>query len=289
MKLITNFGGAPAYLILLPLVFWCYDEERGIRLGLVVMVSVWINLGLKFLCGQPRPFWPAYDPSDGIVTESLNGFPSGHAQISLVLWMMVASWSGKPWAYAGAALMCLVVSFSRVYLGVHFPTDLIGGWALGGLTLLAYALAGDRLTAVLKRGGQRIQMILSAAAAFVMILYRPAAEMLMPGAVVLGLGLACSVTVNRLHFRSAAMFGRRGAAKALSLVGRYLTGVAGIVLLFVILSRLDPGKESSLYLLFYFLRFVLLEFWIYAGAPWVFLRLRLAEGQARTGPVPLEP
>jgi hypothetical protein len=288
MKVITNLGGAPAYLILLPLVFWCLDEEKGIRLALVVMTSVWINLGLKFLCGQPRPFWPAYDPSVGIITESLNGFPSGHAQISLVLWMLIASWSGKAWACAAAALMCLTVSFSRVYLGVHFPTDLVGGWILGGLTLYAYARVEGRLKAVLVRGGQRLQMILSAAAAFVMILYRPSAEMLMPGAVVLGMGLAYSLTANRIHFRSAAVFDRKGAAKALTLVGRYLIGVIGIVLFFVAFSRIDPGEESSLYILFFFLRFVLLEFWIYAGAPWVFLRLRLAERQ-EAGPVPAKP
>jgi hypothetical protein len=290
MKLVTNFGGAAAYLALLPLLFWCYDEEKGIRLALAVMISVWINLGMKFLCGQPRPFWPAYDPSVGIITETANGFPSGHAQISLTLWVIVASWSGKPWAYAAAVVISLVVAFSRIYLGVHFPTDLAGGWVLGVLVLCAYFLLGNKLKALLVRGGQRLQMLLSAAAAFVMILYRPSTEMLMPGAVVLGLGLAYSVTANRIHFRSAALFGRRGVAKALSLAGRYLIGVTGIVLMFVIAGRLDPGKESSLYSLFFFFRFVLLEFWIYAAAPWIFLRLRLAEGRAEeAGPVPAEP
>jgi membrane-associated phospholipid phosphatase len=131
MRAVTNLGGAAAYLALLPLIFWCYDEEKGIRLALAVLASVWINLGLKFLCDQPRPFWPGYDPSVGIITESANGFPSGHAQISLTLWVIVASWNGKPWAYAAAILTSLLVGFSRLYLGVHFPTDLLGGWVLG--------------------------------------------------------------------------------------------------------------------------------------------------------------
>jgi hypothetical protein len=283
-------GGAAAYLALLPLIFWCYDEEKGIRLALAVMASVWINLGLKFLCDQPRPFWPGYDPSVGIITESANGFPSGHAQISLTLWVIVASWNGKPWAYAAAILTSLLVGFSRLYLGVHFPTDLLGGWVLGALILCAYFLLGGKLKAVLVRGGQRLQMIVSAAAAFVMILYRPSVEMLMPGAVVLGLGLAYSITANRLHFRSAALFGRRGMAKFLSLAGRYLVGITGIVLTFVIAGRVNPGEGSALYPLFFFLRFALLEFWIYAAAPWVFLRLRLAERRAEeAGPVPSEP
>jgi membrane-associated phospholipid phosphatase len=277
MKLVTNFGGAAAYLALLPLVFWCYDEEKGVRLALAVMVSVWINLGLKFLLAQPRPFWPAYDPSVGIITESANGLPSGHAQISLTLWVIAASWFGKKWAYAAAVLISLLVGFSRLYLGVHFPTDLLGGWVLGALVLTAYFLFSGRIQTALQRGGPRVQMIASAAAAFIMILYRPSTEMLMPGAVVLGLGLACSVTANRIHFRSASVFGRRGIAKLLSMAGRFITGIAGIVILFVLFNRIEPERGNAQYPLFFFLRFVLLEFWIYAAAPWVFLRLRLAE------------
>jgi membrane-associated phospholipid phosphatase len=280
MKLVTNFGGAAAYLALLPLVFWCYDGEKGIRLALAVMVSVWINMALKFLCGQPRPFWPAYDPSVGIITETANGFPSGHAQISLTLWMIVASWTGKKWGYAAAALISLLVGFSRLYLGVHFPTDLLGGWILGALVLAAYFLLSGRIAALLRRGGRRFQMIASAAAAFVMILYRPSVEMLMPGAVVLGMGLAYSVTANYLRFHPAAMSGRRGAGKLLTLAGRYLTGIAGIVLLFLVCGRLEPEKTSAHYPLFFFLRFVLLELWVYLGAPWLYQRLALAEKPA---------
>jgi membrane-associated phospholipid phosphatase len=289
MKLVTNFGGAIAYLALLPLVFWCYNEEKGIRLGLAVMISVWINLALKILCGQPRPFWPAYDPSVGIITESANGFPSGHAQISLTLWVIVASWTGKKWAYIAAVLLSLLVGFSRLYLGVHFPTDLLGGWVLGALVLGAYFLFSGRIKTLLLRGGQRLQMIVSAAAAFVMILYRPSVEMLMPGAVVLGMGLAYSITANRLRFRSAAMFGRRGAGKALTLAGRYLCGIAGIVLLFVIFSRVEPENTSAYYPLFFFLRFVLLELWIYLCAPWLYQRLGLAEKRVEAEPVSTEP
>jgi membrane-associated phospholipid phosphatase len=285
MKLVTNFGGAAAYLALLPLVFWCYDEEKGVRLALAVMVSVWINLGLKFLLAQPRPFWPGYDPSVGIITESASGFPSGHAQISLTLWVIAASWSGKKWAYAAAVLLSLLVGFSRLYLGVHFPTDLLGGWVLGALVLAAYFLFSGRIKALLQRGGRRVQMLISAAAAFIMILYRPSVEMLMPGAVVLGMGLAYSFTANHLRFRSADVFGRRGIVKFLSMAGRFVTGIAGIVILFVLFDRIGPEEGHSQYPLFFFLRFTLLEFWIYAAAPWIFLRLRLAG--PRTGAPPL--
>jgi hypothetical protein len=53
-----------------------------------------------------------------------------------------------------------------------------------------------------------------------------------------------------------------------------------VVLIFLILGKLEPGKNSSHYQLFFFLRFVILELWVYTGAPWLFQRIGLAETPA---------
>jgi membrane-associated phospholipid phosphatase len=281
MKVVTNLGAAPVYLVLLPLIFWCFDEEKGLRLSLAVLVSLWINMVLKHLLAQPRPFWEGWDPSVGMIGEDYNGFPSGHAQISLVMWTIIASWTGKKWAFPAAFLISLLVGFSRLYLGVHFPTDLLGGWALGALTLAAYFLWGDRLRAALVRGGPRLRMILSAALAFVMILYRPRLEMLMPGALVLGLGLGYCLNLGRFRAAGAGNGAGNGAARSpiagAALRGiRFAAGMAGLVALFTVLGRLAPKEQSSLYPLFFFVRFALAGFWVSLAAPWLFLRLRLA-------------
>ncbi|MDR0998832.1 MAG: phosphatase PAP2 family protein [Treponema sp.] len=277
MKGVTLLGSASAYMLFLPLVFWCLDEKKGVRLGITLMISILVNLILKFTLDQPRPFWEGWEPALGMVSERFNGFPSGHAQNSLVAGIIIASWGGKKRYYCLALFLSLLIGFSRIYLGVHFPTDLLGGWILGVLILAGYFLLGKRIEEALARGGPRIQRIAAGAAAFVMILYRPQAELLMPGAFVLSMGLGYNFTVRRLHFSAEGVFGRTGTAKLLTLGARFIAGIAGTILFLSLAGRLEWRAESPYYLLFYFFSLLLPGFWVYSGAPWLFQRLRLAE------------
>jgi membrane-associated phospholipid phosphatase len=284
MKGVTFFGSASVYILFLPLVFWCLDEKKGVRLGIALMISILINLVLKFSLGQPRPFWEGWDPGVGMVMERFSGFPSGHAQNSLVMGLIIASWGGRKRYYGLALFLSFLIGFSRIYLGVHFPTDLFGGWILGGLVLAGYFLLGKKIEDTLARGGPRVQRLAAAGAAFIMILYRPQTELLMPGAFVLSMGLGYSFTARRLRFSAEGVFGRTGAARFLTLGGRFITGIAGMILIFAVFERLDLG-ESPYHLLFSFFGLLIPGFWVYSGAPWLFQRLRLAEqGEAKDNP-----
>jgi hypothetical protein len=88
-------------------------------------------------------------------------------------------------------------------------------------------------------------MIAVSAAAFIMILYRPSAEMLIPGAAALGMGAGYSLTCRYLRFSAAALFGRRGAAKFFTLLARYMLGGLGVILVFFIIDKFEPEKDSS--------------------------------------------
>jgi membrane-associated phospholipid phosphatase len=278
MKSVTALGTAPAYMVLLPLIFWCADEKKGVRLGIMVMITLWVNLALKFLFHQPRPFWPGYDPALGMIAEHFGGLPSGHAQNSLVLGFVMASWGKNKGFYALALFASLLIGFSRIYLGVHFPTDVFAGWIIGGLLLTAYFLLGPRLETALARGDLRFRLILTAAASFIMILYRPGDDLLTPGGVLLGLGPGYSLNLHFLRFRAAALFGRRGAEKFFTLLLRFLLGMAGFLIITLIFSKIIPENQDSPYFrILFFLRLGLWGFWIYAGAPWLFQRIRLAE------------
>jgi len=270
MRIITALGSAGAYIVAVSIVYWYVDEKKGLHLGLMTLISIWLNLSLKYALDQPRPFFPAYDPSVGMIIEQLGGFPSGHAQNTLVALVVIASWVKKKWAYIAAALVCLLVGFSRVYLGVHFPTDIFGGWLIGGILLAAYFLAHKRIEALLANGGFRAGMIASAAAAFVMIQYRPSVEILIPGSMLFGLGAGYCACKKYCE--------KTGTRRRLALLVRFLLGITVFALLYVVSGKLTGVMgNSGNYQLAVFARFILLGIWISAGAPWLFRFLHLAD------------
>jgi len=137
---VTLLGTEGFYMLLLPVLVWCLNKELGLRVALLVLVSTYLNQALKALIQSPRP-----DP--GVVRWMVSaagwGFPSGHAQTTtalfgyLMLWLRPRRWAVSLW------LVPPLVSFSRVYLGVHYPHDVAGGM-LAGLALLAlYSWAVD--------------------------------------------------------------------------------------------------------------------------------------------------
>jgi membrane-associated phospholipid phosphatase len=278
MRLITSLGSTGAYIAVVCCVYWCVDEKKGLHLGLITLISIWINLSLKWALDQPRPFFPGYDPSVGMISERLGGFPSGHAQNTLIALTIISSWLTRKWAYIAAAVVCLLVGFSRVYLGVHFPTDVIGGWLIGGILLAVYFLARKRIEALLAKGGFRGGMYAGAALAFVMILYRPSPELLIPGGTLLGLGAGYCLCKKYFNFSACALGNRTGIFRWLALLVRFLLGITAFALLYVVTEKITGSTNNSgNYRLVVFLRFALLGIWISAGAPWLFRFLRLAE------------
>lgn len=271
MKAITFLGSEYAYLAMLPLVYWCVDERKGVRLGVVVLVSAWLNSTLKVLWKQPRPY--DLDPSVALDREKTFGLPSGHAQGSVTFWGVVGSWLRAPVGVAVAILVPLAVSFTRVYLGVHFPTDIFAGWALGLAVLAAYFIFGQRAAAFLAAAAPRIRLMAAAAAALLMNALHPQDVSL--GGVLFGMGTGYVAMRERFPFEAA--LGADGAPAGIGVrAARYALGIAGTGALYLGLKLAFPGEGSSQYAVFRFARYAAIGLWVSAGAPWLFLRLKLA-------------
>jgi membrane-associated phospholipid phosphatase len=272
---ITALGGEYIYMILIPVIYWCIDEKKGLKLGFIVFISIWVNLTLKYLFDQPRPFFAGYDPSVGLISERMGGLPSGHAQNSMVMLFVIASWINKKWAYISDAVLVYMISFSRIYLGVHFPSDIIAGWIVACIILYGYYLFSDSVEKILALYGYRAGMIATAALAFLMIIYLPGTALLAPGATILGLGLGYCLNKNYVGFTSAVPFGKEGSDRCFFYFTRLFLGFLGFALIYYMLGRYLP-QDSANYKLYGFLQVALPAFWISYLCPLIFVRLKLA-------------
>ena len=130
MRIITALGDAPFLFAVVFYLYWNIDRCTGGRLVLLFIVSTFINIAAKVIFNQPRPFM--VDPRVlQLASASGGGLPSGHTQAVTVIWLFLAAHYRKRWLWVLAAAMLLLVPFSRMYLGLHYPTDLLGGYALG--------------------------------------------------------------------------------------------------------------------------------------------------------------
>ena len=283
-----------AVMIVIPLAiftFWCINEKKGAAFAVLLVTSSWINSFLKILFKQPRPF--DIDLSVALAHEPTYGFPSGHSQVSLVMALFLAIWLAKekpgkkPVIWIGAVFYILLIGFSRVFLGVHFPTDLLGGWFIGGILIFIYAAWEKQIVKILLAAGKRGQLLITAALAFVMQVLLPSDSSL--PAMLLGFGGGHALMINSTPFAALGTIdGRKPGFKVFLL--RCLIGMGGAALIYFALKFIFPGSElfsgiswwgpSSPYIeLGRFIRYGLLGFWVSSGAPRIFGKLNLANNR----------
>lgn len=126
--------------------------SRKVSLAVFVAVSVCggalVNTVLKGLIGRPRP-----DLVPHGTTAALSSFPSGHAMMSAVVFLTLGALLAlsaderriKIYILSWSVLLTVAVGVSRVYLGVHWPTDVIAGWIAGAVWATLCLLVGGRL------------------------------------------------------------------------------------------------------------------------------------------------
>ena len=141
MQFFTFLGSEEFFLLVLPLVYWCVDAAVGARGAVVLVASVALNGLLKLVFHLPRPYW-IDRRVQAMASETSYGLPSGHAQNAAALWSFLAAQMKRQWAWAVALALIFFISLSRLYLGVHFLTDSLGGgtpnsgsWSEGTFTL----------------------------------------------------------------------------------------------------------------------------------------------------------
>ncbi len=308
MRAVSFLGDEEFFLMIMPILYWCVDAALGLRVGLILLISAGLNHALKLVFHAPRPFF--YDRAvQTFDSETTFGAPSGHAQNSASVWGLIAAVtshrlpSRRRLAWGLALLLVFLIGLSRLYVGMHFPTDVLLGWAAGFALVWGFRRLEPMLAARLKRlslgdsilavfGASLVLVLVSALARLSLsawtlpqewldlaVLAQPqeALDPLALAGVFTSAGALFGLGAGALWLRSAGGFNAGG--ETWKRLARYPIGLVGVLLLWFGLGELFPRDEALLSYLLRYLRYALVGLWMSAAAPALFIRLGLAQSE----------
>lgn len=133
--LITMLGEEYFYILLLGFMYWCVNKEVTRYLVLCLTFSSVLNGAMKEIVNSQRPFMVADVRALRVETATGSSFPSGHTQTVVAFYLALALKLKKAWAWILGSVLVILVGLSRIYLGVHWPRDVVGAIVLGSLSV----------------------------------------------------------------------------------------------------------------------------------------------------------
>ena len=139
---LSFIGGEIGLLLVLLIVLFCWKKESGKRMALIVAaVNTWLPM-IKAAVTRPRPYMEYPDRVQGVadfgnsasiddVAAQGYSFPSTHSASTTALFIPLAQEVKKKWMWIAAVVISFLVGVSRAVNGMHYPTDILAGWALG--------------------------------------------------------------------------------------------------------------------------------------------------------------
>ena len=172
MLAITRLGEETAFLVIALIVFWCVDKKKGYYVMAVGFLGTMANQFLKLTCRVPRPW--VLDPNFTILEQAREAatgysFPSGHTQTAVGTFGCLAAMAEKNWWRWCCILIAVLVGLSRMYIGVHTPSDVLVG--AGMACALVWLLKKPTLEGGIREMKALIAVMIGCAVAFLLYVH----------------------------------------------------------------------------------------------------------------------
>lgn len=144
----THLGDHGLLFIALTLALLLHPKTRpyGLRTGIALLFSLlFTNILLKHLFARVRPFEVVEGLTALVVEQDPNSFPSGHTSAAFAFAFALIFAAKKRWVKVGVVALAVLMGLSRLYVGVHYPTDVLAGCVVGICAGVLGHLLGKRL------------------------------------------------------------------------------------------------------------------------------------------------
>lgn len=283
--LTATYLGVDMFLsFLVAFLFWCVDRRIGLNLAYLLLTCDYVNSFLKNVFRLPRP---AVDGLRILRPETSPSFPSGHAQDGVAVWGYLATQIRHPIAWLLAILIIALVAFSRIYVGVHFPQDVVGGLLIGAAFLAAYLALAPRLGSWVTQQPVPLQIALAIGVPLALWLIHPAEQHALAGEITLSypsetaagnMGFLIGINLGSLAEQRSVRFRVRGPWWQRLL--RLALGAVIVLFFWQGLKAFLPDGLNAIWIAtLRLIRYMLAGMAAIWWAPWLFVRLGLAERQ----------
>lgn len=310
-KAITALGYPQFFIVFLLVIIFGISFRKGFILLLLVMWTSAVTLLLKQAFELPRPYmvneqiqlWDGGVDTDVAILKNgsathffellpksttdyfknkpiPHGFPSGHTSIAIAFWGALALLFRKKWLNKLVLILIFLIPFSRIYLGVHFVADVLGGYLIGGIMLWSFykLVINPRDLAIYMNTPQHkfafdIKNFLILIVPIIWFFLLEDTKYLLVAGLVLGFGLGFLVIAEKgLPIETGSLFHR---------MSRVLSAIAIFILTILVLDIIAKTINISDNRLYIFVKYILAAFNLAVLATSLHFRLQWSERETQ--------
>jgi len=256
---VTMLGEEYFYIFVLSFFYWCINKEGTRYFVMILTFSSVINGALKEIVSSLRPF--QVEAVRALRTETAHGssFPSGHTQTVTTFYGTLAYKFKNVWIISFAVIVVLLVALSRIYLGLHWPRDVVGAIVMGVLSIAVM----HKIIMLEEKKGIAWPFYAVSAVVITSLFFLHSETYIKASGAFLGFMLGFLVEDHYVKFDVRA----DGFVQII----KFIIGIVVTLAIFEGLKFILPEL-----ILFTFLRYFMTIFFVVAVIPWIFVKLKLS-------------
>ncbi|MBC8059887.1 MAG: phosphatase PAP2 family protein [Clostridiaceae bacterium] len=259
---ITMMGEETFFILFIALIFWCINKRVGYKLGFAVLSGSILNNILKITFHTKRPIGEEGIRSLRVETATGSSFPSGHTQGTAELWTVIAREFKNIHTYILAIIFILLVATSRLYLGVHWPIDVVFGAIIGVVWSTTCCWLFDLS---IKRNNKLLLLTIIIPCILTVFFYGGSAD-IKTVAILISFFIGYYIEDRYIKFDEKATLSMQ--------VIKYTLGISTLLFIKQFLKVLLPTT-----VVFDFIRYNLIGLWITCGSTYIFQKLLLCNNK----------